>query len=312
MKVVHVAVGVIEKNGNILLAKRANHQHQGGLWEFPGGKVEPKEDVQQALVRELQEELAITATVTSPLIQIRHDYGDKWVLLDVWLVTDFSGEPKGCEGQPLEWVRRNDLHRYAFPAANVPIVDALILPEAIAISPSAGDASAVLAHCQQALAQGAEALQLRSPQLSASDYWQVFNELHEMPAQVIVNSERLINNGQLEFPVGRELKAIHVKSHHISYVSQLFAHAQWIFAACHSPAELKKAQDAGVTAVLVSPVQATESHPEQESLGWSTFSEWVEACNVPVYALGGVGPQDIPRVRKYYGQGIAGISGFRK
>ena len=87
-RVVHVAVGVIvDKNENILIAKRADTAHQGGLWEFPGGKVEQGENIFAALKRELQEELAIEITATQPLIKIRHDYGDKIVLLDVHKVT---------------------------------------------------------------------------------------------------------------------------------------------------------------------------------------------------------------------------------
>ena len=85
--VIHVAVGAIRNGqGEFLLARRPEHLHQGGLWEFPGGKVETGETVEVALRRELQEELAITVGQATPLIKIRHDYGDKRVLLDVWRV----------------------------------------------------------------------------------------------------------------------------------------------------------------------------------------------------------------------------------
>ena len=123
---VHVAVGVIVRLGQeILIARRPAALHQGGLWEFPGGKVEPGETVQQALQRELQEELAIAATVMAPLLTVQHDYPDKSVLLDVWWVEQFSGEPRGEQGQPLRWVSAAALTDYAFPAANQPIVAAI-------------------------------------------------------------------------------------------------------------------------------------------------------------------------------------------
>ena len=126
MQEVHVAVGVIlDTDRNILLARRAEGAHQGGLWEFPGGKVEPGESLQAALARELREELGIEPGRTTPLLEIRHDYGDKAVLLDVHVVWDFAGAPRGLEQQPLAWVAAAELGNYEFPAANVPIVRAL-------------------------------------------------------------------------------------------------------------------------------------------------------------------------------------------
>jgi 8-oxo-dGTP diphosphatase len=122
----HVAVGVVVNlKEEILIARRAAHLHQGGLWEFPGGKVETGETVRQALHRELLEELDILVEHCSPLVQIAHDYGDKKVLLDVWRVDQFSGEPKGQQGQPLIWVPVAKLSQFEFPAANRPIIDIL-------------------------------------------------------------------------------------------------------------------------------------------------------------------------------------------
>ncbi len=126
-KRVHVAVGVISDGGDkVLVARRADHLHQGGLWEFPGGKVEPGETVQQALQRELHEELAIRIDAIEPLLTIAHDYGDKSVLLDVWWVASFTGEPEGREGQPLRWAAIAELRALEFPAANRAIIDALV------------------------------------------------------------------------------------------------------------------------------------------------------------------------------------------
>ncbi|RLQ23739.1 8-oxo-dGTP diphosphatase MutT [Seongchinamella sediminis] len=126
MQRVHVAVGVIlDPQQNILLTRRHGHVHQGGLWEFPGGKVEPGESLATALARELREELDIAPERSSPLLAIHHDYGDKSVLLDVHVVWQFSGEPRGLEGQPLAWVPVAELQDYAFPAANEPIIPAI-------------------------------------------------------------------------------------------------------------------------------------------------------------------------------------------
>ena len=122
-KVIHVAVGVILREQQILLALRSAKQHQGGKWEFPGGKVEQGETVQQALTRELQEEVAIELTQCHAFMQLEYAYPEKTVLLDIYLVTDFRGEPHGREGQPLRWVRIAELSDIAFPDANKPIVE---------------------------------------------------------------------------------------------------------------------------------------------------------------------------------------------
>lgn len=127
MKPVHVAVGVIlDDQGRILLSKRAVDAHQGGLWEFPGGKVEVGETIQSALARELAEELGIVVQRSSPLVEIRHQYADKSVLLDVYTVWQFSGEAAGLEGQPVAWVEPANLEKYEFPDANEAIVTAVI------------------------------------------------------------------------------------------------------------------------------------------------------------------------------------------
>lgn len=123
---VHVAVGVIlDAQQRILLSRRAADAHQGGLWEFPGGKVEGSETLFQALARELHEELHIEIHASEPLLQVTHDYADKRVLLDVHVVRTFSGEAVGREGQPLAWVSATALDAYEFPAANEPIVEAV-------------------------------------------------------------------------------------------------------------------------------------------------------------------------------------------
>lgn len=143
-KYLHVAVGVIkDKADNILISLRHDKAHQGGLWEFPGGKVEQGESVEQALKRELQEELDIAVVELSPLIKIKHQYTDLNVLLDVWTVSGFSGQAKSCEGQEIKWVSQNDLANYSFPEANIPIITAAKLPSEYAILNAGNEADCV-------------------------------------------------------------------------------------------------------------------------------------------------------------------------
>lgn len=125
MKRIHVVAAVIYAApgmNQILIAKRPDHLHQGGLWEFPGGKVDQGESPRQALVRELQEELDINVTTAEPMMQLSHDYTDKQVLLDIWKVTGFEGQARGVEGQECRWVSLTEIvadnSEYQFPAAN--------------------------------------------------------------------------------------------------------------------------------------------------------------------------------------------------
>ena len=124
-----VAAVILDENDRILLARRPVEKHQGGKWEFPGGKVEPAELAQVALARELLEELGISALPDrmQAFIEIRHRYPDKNIFLDVWLVREFRGEPQGCEGQEVRWFPKGDLSALDFPAANTPIIAKLLI-----------------------------------------------------------------------------------------------------------------------------------------------------------------------------------------
>lgn len=126
-KRVHVAVGVIiNSQQQILLAKRPEHLHQGGKWEFPGGKVEAGETVTEALARELKEEVALNVETTNPFMELSFDYPDKQVFLDIHTVTSFSGEATGLEGQQVQWVPKSKLREFEFPEANKVILDKLL------------------------------------------------------------------------------------------------------------------------------------------------------------------------------------------
>jgi 8-oxo-dGTP diphosphatase len=126
MTLVHVAVAVIvNEQKQVLIALRQAHQHQANLWEFPGGKVERGETTELALMREIKEELDLEIVKAKPLVEIRHDYQDKSVLLDVWSTIDFEGEPKGLEGQTIRWCSIGALKEFDFPAANQTIIKAI-------------------------------------------------------------------------------------------------------------------------------------------------------------------------------------------
>jgi mutator protein MutT len=144
---VHVVAGVvIDAAGRMLIAQRPAGKHLAGGWEFPGGKLEPGEERLAGLARELREELGITMVGPSrPLIRVRHAYSSREVLLDIWVVKHYSGEPRGLDGQALRWCTLDELAAAELLPADRPIVAALGLPERLSQASSRnytiGDAS---------------------------------------------------------------------------------------------------------------------------------------------------------------------------
>lgn len=126
MKQIHVVAAVLrDARDRILLARRTEGRELAGLWEFPGGKVEPDESPEAALVRELREELGIDATVGADVLQVAHEDAVKRLLLDV-REASFNGRPRGLEGQALAWVPLHKLADYPMPPADRPVVAALL------------------------------------------------------------------------------------------------------------------------------------------------------------------------------------------
>lgn len=123
-----VAAVIRRDDGAILLSLRAAHADQGGLWEFPGGKLEAGERDIDGLARELREELGITIRRARPLISVLHAYPQREVALTVLDVDAWQGEPHGREGQAIRWVRPDELDTLDFPAANLPVTTAARLP----------------------------------------------------------------------------------------------------------------------------------------------------------------------------------------
>jgi mutator protein MutT len=127
---VHVAVAVvIDRRGRVLIAERPAGKQLAGAWEFPGGKIEPGETPRQGLARELEEEIGITFEHPRPLMRLRHTYPTGEVLLDVWVVRRYRGEPRGLDGQRLRWCDRGALTNARLLPADRPILAALRLPE---------------------------------------------------------------------------------------------------------------------------------------------------------------------------------------
>ncbi|MEM6534542.1 MAG: (deoxy)nucleoside triphosphate pyrophosphohydrolase [Pseudomonadota bacterium] len=127
-----VAAALYDSAGRVLLAQRPPGKAMAGLWEFPGGKIEPGETPEQALVREIHEELRIKINPSKlfPITFASYSYQEFHLLMPLFGLRDWSGQPEPAEGQTLAWVDPMDLHSYPAPAADIPLFDVLIAREA--------------------------------------------------------------------------------------------------------------------------------------------------------------------------------------
>ncbi|WP_394752386.1 Nudix family hydrolase [Crenothrix sp.] len=306
MTVLQVAVGVIKNSaGQILISLRNPDLHQGGLWEFPGGKVEAGESVEQALHRELKEELAIDTLAVEPLITLKHDYGDRCVQLNVCVVTQFSGSVIHSDNQPFKWVAPDDLSQYAFPEANKAIVTAILLPVYYAILDDA-DHETLLYNLEKMLIQGVRLFQVRLKRLSAEAVVHfvavAYGICHAYGARLLINSDIADSRYTAD--------GLHLTSTHLMKMTQRPANQTWVGASCHNLAELQHAQKIGVDFVVLAPVLTTQTHATISPLGWSEFEALLSHATIPVYALGGLSKSDLPYTRQLGAQGIAAIRAF--
>jgi 8-oxo-dGTP diphosphatase len=121
-----IAAGVLrDAGGRVLITQRPPGTHMAGLWEFPGGKVESGETVEEALDRELDEEIGVRTVVARLLTETEHCYVDRIIRLHVYMVTVWQGKPVGRETQALRWVTPEQLDPEVFPAADLPIIELL-------------------------------------------------------------------------------------------------------------------------------------------------------------------------------------------
>jgi len=307
--IIHVAAAaLVDGHGRVLLARRHDHVHQGGLWEFPGGKLEPGESIRQGLLREIREELGVTIRDHRPLIRVCHDYTDRTVLLDVHRVEGWDGVPRGREGQLLDWVAVDQLDVHAMPPADGPIVTALQLPDVYVITPpEISDPARLLSELSASLDRGVRLYQLRvfdMPTPAFLDLGRAFSaRCHERGARVLLNGTR----GDAE-AIGAD--GLHLNSRQLLQYDARPDYPGLLGASCHSIGQLRHAESIGVDFAVLSPVQPTRSHPDAEPLGWERFADLVDQIAVPVYALGGMDLSQRATAWRHGGQGVAGIRGL--
>lgn len=308
--IVHVAVAVIRnENGQVFVTQRPDHVHQGGLWEFPGGKVESGETVLEALEREIKEEIGISIQDAQPLITIPYQYPDKHVLLDVWEVTRYSGDPHGKEGQPCNWVESNDLGQLSFPAANHPIISAVQLPVAFLVTPEPGaDRDLFLDNLERSVSSGIRWLLFRARTLPSKDYKTLAQKVCQI-CEVNAVSVMLTTDPETVKDLGAQ--GLHLAAKQLMEITERpVGEDFWLSASCHNAEEIKHANIIGVDFIFAGSVKQTASHVNIKPIGWEGFARLTEIANMPVYAIGGLTTDDQQQSRAAGGQGIAAIRAF--
>lgn len=309
--VVEVVAGVIrDARGRILLARRTAGRDLAGRWEFPGGKREPGESPEAALVRELREELGIEAEAGAHLITVPQAYPGKRLRLEVRHVDVWRGSVRGLEHQALAWVPPAKLASYDMPPADVPVVAALLQPDHCLVTPEPGDdEGAWLTSLKAALGLGVRLVQLRARHTEPAR-WRALAaaasaECRQAKAQVLVNGDAFL---AAELGVGLHLSSAQLREHvGRSDAGRPVSAGLPLAASCHDAEELRLAQEIGCDFAVLGAVNSTASHPGKPGIGWSAFAALRERVSLPLYAIGGLAPSNHDEARRHGAQGIAAI-----
>ena len=293
-----------EERPAVLLAKRHASAHQGGKWEFPGGKMMAGENAAQALVRELEEEIGIRAKTWRRLIRFPYAYPEFKMDFEVFRVETWDGLASGREGQEVRWVPLSELDQWTTPPASRPVIRALQLPSQYAISadPESG-AERWRSDLSATLERGARLIQLRAHSLSGPAYEQLAREALE---QVHAAGGRLVLNCEPEQAARLGADGVHLTSARLRQLdSRPLPKDFLVGASCHGSRELGQAVRIDADFAVLSPLRDAP-----QALGWEGFASAVADAALPVYALGGMNPGDQEAAIESGGQGIAAIRGL--
>ncbi len=316
---VRVAVGVILRaDGAVLLGSRPTDKPWAYWWELPGGKIEPNEQVTEALIRELQEEIAITATQVTPWVRYVHHYPKSTVELHFCQVTAWEGEPNPQENQRLAWYHPHQPTPLAIGPilpATFPVLKWLSLPDRYALSQlgDPADLNHWLERLEHALQQGLRLVQFREPawENAHPNSPALFQALKQTVALCQRYQARCLLNSVHPLEWLPECDGLHVRSHDATLLppnlrTQLDS-SQLLAMSVHSGADLQLAQRLQTDFVVLGHVLDTPSHPDQPALGWHAFSELAAQAGRPVYAIGGQSLSTLAQAQQHGAHGIAGI-----
>jgi 8-oxo-dGTP diphosphatase len=294
---VNVAIAILLHKSKVLVGWRQANQHQGNKHEFPGGKVEQGETPEQACRREIYEEVGVGLKDWHVFDVIHHEYDDLIVNLHLFhaYVPD---ELLSLIHQPWTWYSRNQLQHLNFPKANAAILQRLSWSHLIRISDQFVN-----------LAQPDVQLYWRTETDDVVKTQQQLAALNDESLQNLVINIALWQ--KLNTELQHKIKTLHLKQSQLMSLSKgdLVVGKRFI-AACHDAVSLQHAHHIGCDAAFLSPVHATETHPEAKGIGWDGFAEIAQKSDIPVFALGGVAPADLEQAQKHHAYGLAGIRQF--
>lgn len=311
--VIHVAVAIImDQQGRVLLARRPDHVDFAGKWEFPGGKLESGETIEQALMREIDEELDIRLekSAISPLIQIPFTYPHRQVHLYCCLCRQYDGQARGREGQQLSWKTVAQLTDLDLPPANRGICTALQLPAFYMIAPEPEpEVERFLDKLSLALATGVKLLQLRSKKMARQAFYDLALKVKQRCEKF--GTSLLLNSLQYA-DIAKDLSlGLHLTSLDLQKIDKRpISRDQFLAASCHNETEINLASQ-WADFLVVSPVFQPKSHQSDlSSLTWNGLHDLIKLASIPAYALGGLEKADLTQAQKQGAQGIAAISAF--
>ena len=305
IKIVEVAAAVLQRpDGTFLLAQRPPDKIWAGYWEFPGGKIEPGETPYHALVRELREELGIEVQTAYPWLTRVFTYPHATVRLSFFRVTAWSGELHPHEGQQFSWQRVTDVRVSPVLPANGPVLRSLSLPTLYAISNAAelGE-DEFMRRLEAALQNGLRLVQLREKDYSRDALRAL--ALKMLP-QLRRHDARLVINADIELAKEIGADGVQLTGTQLAGLNAR-PDVEWCAASCHNAEELRRAEALGCDFALLSPVQATQSHPGAPHLGWEKFAEIAAGASIPVYALGGLTHDDMQTAWQHGAHGISSL-----
>ena len=304
---VHVVVGILKNNKNeVLVTRRKSDVHLGGLLEFPGGKVELNENPQDALKREMHEELNIQLHNISPLIQVPYTYSDKSILLDVFTINEYSGTIYPKELQKMYWKQISTLNRKKFPSANHGVICALQLPKLISVTPEYNKYSEkFMWYFEKSVAnENVFIIQLRSHDLDNSEYLELAKKCLSLSKQ---HHTKLILNQDVKNVTKLVASGLHLTSKRLlATFKRPLDNKYLVSASCHNEEEIHHASKLRLDYIFLGPVLEKDLS-SKDVLGWEGFKRLSQQSDIPVYAIGGLNTADIETSVKNGGQGIAAI-----